>query len=203
MSAHISIILFAEDIAHEKFIEALVRRIAREGGVLLDFRVRVARGGHGKVLAEFMDFQRECLKFKILGKPDLAVAAIDANCKGYQEARRSVEEKIEKDFQGRVVIACPSPHIERWYLADPDAIFRILGVRPNVGKTKCERDYYKQLLKNAAKKGETPSPLGGIELAPDIVQEMDLFKAGKMDGSFKHFHDDLQKAFKRFKGVNS
>ena len=41
-----------------------------------------------------------------------------------------------------------------------------------------------------------PPTLGGIEFAREIVQVMDLFRAGKADRSLKHFIDNATAIFR-------
>ncbi len=50
--------LFVEDLAHEVFVGALARRIAREEQVVLSVQARSARGGHPRALEEFGAYQR-------------------------------------------------------------------------------------------------------------------------------------------------
>jgi hypothetical protein len=42
----------------------------------------------------------------------------------------------------------------------------------------------------------TPPTLGGIEFARDIVEELDLYRAGKHDRSLGAFVDDLRRRLK-------
>jgi len=90
------------------------------------------------------------------------------------------------------VAACPDPHIERWYLLDPRLFARIVGPAPPLGRKKCERGHYKQLLRKAVRDAGHPATLGGIEFARDLATHMDLYRAGKTDRSFKAFLDDLR-----------
>ena len=50
--------LFAEDRAHESFLDALLRRLIKEGGTEVLIRHRSPLGGHGRMLAELDVFQK-------------------------------------------------------------------------------------------------------------------------------------------------
>lgn len=128
--------------------------------------------------------------------PDLLVVAIDANCKAFNTAHREIESKISGTYKDRAVIACPDPHIERWFLADPDSLVKVIGLRPNIGRKKCQRDHYKAILSKALIQAGYLPTLGGIEFAREIVEAMDLYRASKAERSLKHFIDDLTKMFR-------
>lgn len=197
MSSPISIDLFVEDRAHEEFLLAMLDRLAYEEqkGVIL--RARSARGGHGRALSEFSLYQESVLKgFAGMTIPDILVIAIGANCKPFNTARNEIETKVNLKFKDRTIFACPDPHIERWYLADPDSLGEIIGVRPKTGRKKCARDYYKTILSKTLIDAGYPPTLGGIEFAREIVQAMDLYRAKKTDRSLKHFIDDAIAMFR-------
>jgi hypothetical protein len=96
-----------------------------------------------------------------------------------------------------MIIACPDPHVERWYMVDPEGFASAVGVQPSVGKRKCKRDIYKALLANTIRQAGLLAPLGGIEFAPELVASMDLYRAGRNDKSLKGFTDDLRRALVR------
>src|SRR5438128_11532833 len=122
MSSPIVVDLFVEDYAHEQFLRALLYRLAREERQPVRVRVRSARGGHGRALAELSLYQQSVLKAPgDMTMPDLLVIAVDANCKRFNAARRDIEASTTMPFKERAIVACPDPHIERWYLADPNS----------------------------------------------------------------------------------
>lgn len=98
----------------------------------------------------------------------------------------------EPFVQDRLVAACPDPHVERWYLADPQSFERVVGKRPDIGTRKCVRDHYKRVLASAIVQGGHPATLGGVEFAPELVEAMDLYRAGRNDSSLKAFVDDFR-----------
>jgi len=89
------IVLFVEDYGHEAFINTLIKRLADENGIEVKIERRSVRGGHGKVITEYQLYLRD-LRREMDRLPDLLIAATDANCKGYVERRREIEEKNEE-----------------------------------------------------------------------------------------------------------
>jgi hypothetical protein len=192
-----SVDLFAEDRAHEAFISALVRRVFAEAGCSLELQARSAVGGHGRAITELKNYQR-ILSKRLLGlsKPDLVVVAIDANCRRFVDARSEVRAALDRTAAGEAVIACPDPHIERWFFADPAAFERAVGVYQAPGRKKCDRDRYKRMLRDAVDRAGHPPTLGGVEFANDVVREMDLYRAGGNEPSLGALIDGLR-AFAR------
>ena len=195
MSNQVVVDLFVEDRAHESFLEPLLMRIAREQDqdIKMEIRVRSARGGHGRAIAEFEIYQKFVMK-SLLGNEsaDMVVVAIDGNCSTFAAARRHIQDATVPMLKDRLVIACPDPHIERWYVADPDSFETIVGHRPRVGSRKCARDHYKQILKVAIREAGHPVTLGGVDFAPELVEGMDLYRAGRNDSSLNAFLRDLR-----------
>jgi hypothetical protein len=195
--AEIQVRLFCEDEAHENTISALIRKIADELAVPIRIWTSSARGGHGRVRTELRSFQRHFLR---LGdRTDLLVVAIDANCQGFQEARTSIRDLIDTRLFPSFVLAIPDPHIERWLLAEPEALFAATGAHAPVERRKCDRDRYKEILVRALEKAGQIVLLGGAEFAMEIVDQMDLFRAGRNEVSLKHFIDDIRAALRRFR----
>lgn len=190
--------LFVEDSAHEQLLSALVNRLAHEEGCSIDVRPLWARRGHGRVLAE-LEAHQLVAKKSAAGLADILVVGVDANCKRFAQARADIAKTLRPEFVGRAVIACPDPHIERWYMADVGAVAKVLGAAPRVPRKKCEKDYYKTLLRNAVRDAGHFTTLGGIEYAEDIVNAIDWYAAGKSEPSFKSFVDALRSAFRRLR----
>jgi hypothetical protein len=190
MADPIRIDLFAEDRAHEELLCPLLERMAREQQRAVELRIRSARGGHGRAILELKLYQRSMLKGVAGGTlPDLLVVAIDANCKSYHDTLEEIQQALQDEFRHRTVGACPDPHIERWYLVDPDAFQQVVGIRPSIGKQKCERDVYKRLLAEAVVEAGHPATLGGIEFARELAEAIDYYRAGKAEPALKHFLD--------------
>lgn len=167
--------LFVEDQAHEEFLRAMISRVAKEEHKTIRIRVRSARGGHGRALEELALYQKSVLKARYeMTMPDLVFVAIDANCNRWNVARKEIEGKVEDTFKDRLIVACPDPHIERWYLADLDSFAQVVGVRPRLRKKKCLRDYYKSILSKAVVDAGHPPTLGGIEFAEELARGMDF-----------------------------
>lgn len=184
--------LLAEDTAHERLLAPLIERLGRESHVTIEVRVRSARGGHPRVLDELTLYQTSVAR-GIAERPDVLVVAIDSNCSPYVESRRRIDRTIEAGFREIAVVACPDPHIERWYLADPGSFAKVIGREPKLGRRKCDRDRYKRYLAEAVGAAGHPVLLGGVEFADEIVAAMDVYRAGKNEKSLKHFVDDLRR----------
>lgn len=195
--AEVEIGYFLEDIGQERFLRALVNRVAREMGLpsrRLRHEVRNATGGRGVVLDELRRFLRD-VKHERERPFALLVVAIDGNCRSYRKRRDEIRAIVEQSgYPGLVICAVPNPHIERWYLADPRGLQQVLEVSsiPEVPPYKCERGRYKQALRDAIRQTGIIAPLGGLEYGPDIAEILDLYTVGKADAGFKHFLDELQ-----------
>jgi hypothetical protein len=188
--------LFCEDSGHERFVRALVRRLAREEDIPADLRTFSAEGGLGRAVEEFRRFQRALRTGLVSGLPDLLVVVIDANSHGWAERRAEVESVVESSLFPAFVIGCPDPHIERWCFADPEAFFRVVGKAPPADPEKFERNFYKNLLRKTILEAGQPILTDAMEFAPDFVREMDLFKAGKAQTSLRHFVDALRSSLR-------
>lgn len=177
--------LFVEDRGHEALLTALLQRLAREEDKNIFVRARSARGGHGRAVSELELYQKTVLVQGAL--PGLVVVCIDSNCTTASRARSEIAMQIDSHIRDRYVIACPDPHVERWYMADPDSFHQVVGTRPNPGKKKCERGRYKAMLAKAVRDAGHPSTLGGVEFAIELADAMDLYRAGKNESSLGRF----------------
>jgi hypothetical protein len=185
--------LFAEDRAHEQFLRPLIERMVREHGRHATIRVRSARGGHGRAIEELKLYQKALIGGAIVDPmPAIIVVAIDANCRRFSQARDEVRSALSDHFRSSVVIACPDPHIERWYLADLKSFKSVVGVTPTLGHKKCKRDVYKQLLAKVVVDAGHPPTLGGLEFARELAMNLDYYRAQRSEQSLKHFLRDLR-----------
>lgn len=193
MSSPLIVDIFVEDRAHEAFLVPMLWRIAREENVVVMPRVRSGRGGHGRAVTELKLYQYLVRKGAAgITNPDLLIAGIDGNCSTFARAKKAIVAATHVPFSDLLVVACPDPHVERWYLADPESFKEVVGLRPTIAKKKCARDYYKDALAKVVRKAGHPATLGGIEFAQELVEGMDLYRAGKNDPSLKNFLDDLR-----------
>ena len=198
MSELLLVELFLEDNAHQQLLVPLAQRVAREEEIELRCRVRNARGGHAGAMGSFKRYQ--ILREKGVGGrevADLLVVAIDGNCSSFTETRKNIRRATHDSFGHMLVTACPDPHIERWYLADPQSFQDVVGTQPSVGPRKCVRNHYKQMLATAVASGGHPPTLGGVEFGRELADAMDLFRAGKNDSSLKAFVEDLREGLRR------
>lgn len=185
--------LFAEDQAHELFISALINRVMEEAGTSVSISVRSAVGGHGRAISELKIYQRAVQKnLPGLSPPDLLVVAIDANCIGAAARKAEISRELVDNAAGTVALACPDPHIERWFFSDPDVFQHVVGVTLQPGRRKCVRDEYKNMLRNAVLQAGHFSTLGGLEFAQELVSAMDFYRASKNEPSLGSLIDDLK-----------
>lgn len=204
MNKRLVVDLFVEDRAHEELLLPLVARVAAEERVDVDVRVRSARGGHGRALAEFKLYQRLVDRgAAAAARPDLLGLGIDGNCTTFVKKRKEIMGATLEGMALPVVAACPDPHIERGYLADPDSFKAVVGNRPTVRRKKCARDYYKQLLADAVRRAGHLPTLGGIEFAREIAAAIDGYRAGKSDRSLKAFVDELRRRLRTLRGAEA
>jgi len=194
---------FLEDIAHERFVTALVRRVGQEAGLAseaLEHVVYNASGGKGRTMTELRRFLRDAQRGIVSPTPVLVVA-IDGNCQGYTEKHNEIRRVAEHyEYPGQLVCAIPDPHIERWYMADPGGLQQAIGARvqPMLPAYKCERARYKRAMLDVfADVGIRPL-LGGAEYGNDVVEAMDLYAAQQADPALKHFVDYLREALLPF-----
>ncbi|TMQ07949.1 MAG: DUF4276 family protein [Deltaproteobacteria bacterium] len=188
--------VFCEDRGHEVFTRALVSRLANDLEIEVAITAVSASRGKGMALSQLRGWQRSFERGLMVGKPDVLIVVIDGNCVSSQTKRREVEALILQEVFPAFVIGCPDPHVERWCFADPDAFQRVVGVnvRPDPGK--CERGAYKRMLRDALREAEQPILTDEMEIAPEILREIDLYRAGITQPSLGSFIQDLQAALK-------
>ena len=186
--------VFAEDAAHEAFLAPVLRRALAEHRVAGRLRIITNKGGHGRVRDELRAYESAIARG---ASPDLVVVGIDGNCNGHRETTAELMNTLQPAVRERSVIACPDPHIERWYLADRVAFEAVVGSRAALPRQKCGRDLYKKLLEETVLASGHPAMLGGIEFADELVAEIDWYRLSKADGAFKAFWQDLQRQLTR------
>ncbi len=191
------IALFGEDYAHQQVVGALARRLADECGVSVHLNWRSAVRGHGRVVQELDDYLRD-LRNQGGPYPDLIVVATDANCQGLNQCVQEIK-RLGDPAPAHMVLAIPDPHIERWLLLDGAAFRSVFGRGCNAPDQKCDRERYKNLLREAIQTaGRVVPNLGGIEYAEDIVKEMDIERAIQADNSLRRFVEELRHAFRQW-----
>lgn len=186
------IVLFCEDDEHEAFVRAIVGRLCADKGVRPSITAQSTRGGHPRAVAELKAWQKTYRHLS--GIPDLLILLIDANCQGWNPVRDNLVAAIDPAVVPRAVVGCPDPHVERWLIADPSAFQQVVGSPPGADPGKCDRTFYKNLVTDRIAAGSEVVVTGPADLIPDLVDEMDLYRAGKNQPSLKHFLDDLRTA---------
>jgi len=189
--------LFVEDSAHEGFGLALIERLGREEGLRVAVVTRSGRGGKARALGELRAFQKGLHAGHLTARvPEIMAVMIDANDIGWHARRSEVENEIDGEVFPRSVIGCPDPYVERWLLADEPSFSSVVGAAPRrLGGAPSQEDY-KRVLDDALSRGSVVA-LGGIpDLAPDLIDSMDLFRAGRNCPSLKDFMDGLRAALR-------
>ena len=192
------VILFLEDIGHERFVDSLVKRLADEAGIPIEVDVRNARGGAPQLDQQFVRFLQDYAATTLC--PDLVVVVRDTDCTGVGTVKSRYSKLVETAaYVGNVVIGAPEPHIECWYLADPGALQRVLraATQAPVPDSKCGTGRFKQLLSKTVTEAGVVPLLGGIEYAEGIVAELDMYKAAENVPSLATFIRDLRGALGR------
>lgn len=203
MAAKIIIGYFLEDRGHENLLKAFVARVAKEKGLKPDDwldEVRAATGG--KSIEAYRNFLKDII-YKDKPIPfDILIVGSDGNCMGYLDKKNQLLGYAEKTKFPRpdiLIFAIPDPHIERWYMLDPQGFNKAIGAGalPILPTYKCERGLYKKVMREAIASSGIMAQFGGYEYGERIVEEMDLYEAAKADSSLKHFIDDLSDALTR------
>lgn len=200
---------FLDDIAQANFIRALVARVAREQKIdWIDDQPRASSGGKSE--EAYRSFLKQLRPQRITSRMpfDLLVVAIDGNCKGYSECKSQLAGyaiTFKYPQPDRIVYAIPDPLIERWYLADPSALAITLGSQEvSTPSPACkERQIYKDLIVQSIRSTGIEPQYRGAEYGERVVENMDLYKAGKNDASLKHFLEELAAVLKQLKQIDA
>ena len=186
--------LFVEDVAHEDFLTALIRRFAEEYIVEINFKASSVRGGRGTVLSELKQFVRDLQQNKEV-LPDLVIVGTDSNCKGLMERENEIN-RVTTDISEIVINMIPDPHIERWFLLDSEAFKTVYGMGCAKPDYKCERDRYKKRLLNSIFHATKTPPIDGTERLEELVNAMDLQRIEQSDRSMGRFLTALNRQFR-------
>ncbi len=194
--ANLTIGMFMEDMAHEKFVTSIVEKVAEDAGIAVTFDIRNAAGGAPRMLTELDSFLNQYGKVGY-APYDMLVVVQDTDCKGENAIKNGVKTIIDRTgYPGKTIVAAPDPHIEIWYLADPFTLQTVSdsGRLVPIPSGECEKDIYKRLLL-----AQFPNkPLGGIESAASIAAEMDLYRAGRNVRSLGSFVQEIRGALATF-----
>jgi hypothetical protein len=184
------LLLFVEDQAQERFLTALLLRIAAERKTRIAIRPRATHGGFAKVLSQLADFA-EAVERNREPRPDGVVVGLDANCQGHLKRRGMIIERAGQ-LSDLVICAIPDPHIERWFLLDGEAFRKAVGFGCDAPDEKCEKGRYKRLLNQAVRKAGVQPLLGGVEYAEDIVNACNIQKVADREPSFGRLVSDFR-----------
>lgn len=198
----IRIAYFLEDIAHEKFLRALVARVGQQTGLSYDDlveEVRNATGGRPRVLDELKMFLAD-VQSTATNPYQILIVATDSNGAKYTEVRNNITTIIQRaNYHSPVVLAVPNPYIERWYVMDSEAFKSATGatVVSRLPRKHRPRDSYKKILRDALLTAGIRPILGGAEYGEEVAKEIDLYKAEKADRAFGYFVRDLKKEIQK------
>ncbi len=180
-----------EDLAHAEFVPALFRRIAHETDVDIDERIPGYMRGGGTTISELRQLLGD-INAGVTDRPDIIVVGIDADCGQQGDRDRQVKRACRVEgYQGTVLTAEPDPHIEIWYLSDPEFVQQLLLTpeRPTVPTVRCKRQEYKDRLRSTVLSSGVRPALGGIEYGTEIAERMDRYRAGRNVSSLRRFVD--------------
>ena len=192
------VLYFVEDAAHETFMRALVTRAAAHFGCdsgAWHHDVRISHG-KGRTLRDMRLFLRDIVSGELVS-PDLLILTVDGDCEA-NATRQRVDELVEQTgYIGPLLLAVPDPHIERWYMSDPEALRVVSGstILPPLPAIRCRKDLFKNSLRQVFVNAGINPPLGGTEYGDEIVARMDVFRARQNDSSLDRFFNDAQAAF--------
>lgn len=187
--------LFVEDEAHEDFLTALIQRFAEEYSVKINIKAYSVRGGHGRVIRELKQYQRN-LQHNRENLPDLVIVGTDGNCKKPPDREKEINLVIPDDFAHLVISAIPDPHIERWFLLDSGAFKTVFGKGCPAPDQKCEQDRYKRLLLNAIHEAGVDPSLVDAKYVAALVNAMNLQRMDQVDDSMGRLLRALQRQFR-------
>lgn len=164
--------LFLEDFAQEQYIQAIARRIAGNRGCECVFRVFNSRGGRPAVQRELKLFFRTQASSE--PTPDFLIIGNDGNCNGFVERRNELDKYVPSEWRDRTIWAIPDPHIEAWLFRDIEAFHRAVGSCNAPPIRKCDKNFYKNFLRDNTIKARGSALLGGIENVNEIAVNQDL-----------------------------
>ena len=196
MTSPLRVDAFCEDIGFEEFLRALAERLGAEAKIPVRVSIRSARGGQSRVMSE-LELYARTLEQGRRALPEIIVVGIDSNCHGWAARSKEIQDKLTTLPAQRVAVACPEPHVEKWYLADPDSFQRVVGERPRaLGQAKCGKQEYKDALRSTLTAAGHVLTQNGYEFASELVSAMKLYRASQNDRSLKAFIADFRRCLR-------
>ena len=193
--------IWCEDLGHESVVTTLVGRVIREFDLdRVRIEVKNGQGGSSRVIAEFRSWQRAILRGGLGARPDVLIMIVDANSHGYAARKNELRKAVLHDLFPHVVIGCPDPHVESWLLLDPKAFASVTGSPPVATRPRGGEDP-KGLFHACVAESGVHVLTGPMELAPDLIEAMDLDMACRQDHSLAVFIQELRAALKLLRTV--
>ncbi len=210
LSKAVEVVYFCEDLAHENFLRGLIWRVAGETGFQsLKLFPGSVKGG-SQVWKALTTYLRRFDAKSYTPSPDLLLVLIDSDCEAQatQTRLREITEGIRQRGTPQVVAGIPIPHVEAWYLCDPEAVWKALGEgvppefmqkkRPawkelfRLRKADCQIDYKDRLRDFLSSLGIQPIS-GGAEYGESLARNID---PKRMPRDLKEFWEALRNALR-------
>lgn len=192
--------LFCEDAAHEAWARALVARIAAEESVAVSLRPVSSRLGIPRLERELRAL--DAALRHTAGLPDLLLILVDANAVGPAARHRQIAGAIDLTAFPHAVVGTPDPCVERWFLADPQSFREAFGPTESIPAT-ADCEIWKRELETALERAGEILTEGGTEFAQEVIEVMDLYRAGKSNPTIKAVVDELRGALRQLASRNA
>jgi hypothetical protein len=186
------IAFFAEDFAHESFLNAILQRFCKDYGTSVKIHQRSSSRGGSRFITEMKQYLRD-IRRGTEPRPDHLIIITDSNCGSVSKKTRQILDGIPPDMKDICILAIPEPHVERWMLVDSAAFKKVFGRGCAAPDKKCDRGRYKGLLSQEIMESGTTPAIGGMEWAVEVVEGMDLDRIE--DKSLRRFIKDLHRVF--------
>lgn len=103
---------------------------------------------------------------------------------------------LDRQLFPEVVVGTPDPCVERWLLADLESFAGRFGVQPANTAVRRQEEWKTRLAETLEQAGRIVTQ-GGSEYADEIVEAMDLYRAGRIESSLADFVDQLRAVLRR------
>lgn len=98
---------------------------------------------------------------------------------------------IPDEWRHRVALAIPDPHIEAWFFRDLPAFHNAVGPCDAPPARKCDKDLYKNILRERTIAAVGMAPLGGLENAQAIVTAQNSNRLRSSGADLRAFMEGL------------
>ena len=88
------------------------------------------------------------------------------------------------------------PQTLAWIVAEPESFTSLFGQQPGLPARNSRVDWKTLLVEALEGAGELVTQ-GGAEFSDEIVQAMDIYRAGRADPTIRAFYEDLRAALRQ------